>query len=159
LASVEKVTLVGIPLQGSASQIGLGNIIRLQQAFATGTLPLSFTLDVEVKNPNASVAGMSRMEWSLFLDGNPLAAGVVEQALSVPPNDGVGTLPLAVGLDLKKVFSGRSLDSMVDLAKTVAGEGAQPTRLTLQVKPSMTVGGRTVPYPGTLTVTHEFGAK
>jgi len=159
LASVGDTTLVGIRLQGGSTKIGLGSLLLLQEAFATGSLPLHITLNVEVKNPNASAAGMSRMEWVLYMDGNLLTSGILERSISIPGNNGVGTLPMDVTLDLEKVLSGKTLDSMVNLAMDVAGEGASPTRLTMQVKPSMTVGGQTIRYPGTITVTHEFGTR
>jgi hypothetical protein len=159
LASVSQTTLAEIPLQNGSAQIGVMSLLKLQKVFATGTLPLQFTLNVEVKNPNASAAGMSRVEWILLMDGNPLTNGVLVQSLSVAPNNGVGILPLQITLDLKKTLSGKSLDSMINLAKNVAGEGTQPTRLTLQVKPSMKVGGQELQYPGYVTLSHEFASK
>lgn len=159
LASVEGTTLAGISLQGDASQMGVMSLLKLQETFATGTLPLRFTLHVEVKNPNTSAAGMSQMEWTLYMDGNPLTNGVLVKSVSIAPNNGVGVLPVEVQLDLKKALSGKNLDSMINLAKNVAGEGTQPTRLTMQVKPSMTVGGQTIRYPGYISVTHEFASK
>jgi hypothetical protein len=159
LASVSQTALAEIPLQNGSAQIGVMSLLKLQKVFATGTLPLQFTLNVEVKNPNATAAGMSRMEWILLMDGNPLTNGVLVQSLSVAPNNGVGILPLQITLDLKKTLSGKSLDSMINLAKNVAGEGTQPTRLTLQVKPSMKVGGQELQYPGYVTLSHEFASK
>jgi hypothetical protein len=159
LASVEGTTLAGISLQGDASQMGVMSLLKLQETFATGTLPLRFTLYVEVKNPNTSAAGMSQMEWTLYMDGNPLTNGVLVKSVSIAPNNGVGVLPVEVQLDLKKALSGKNLDSMINLAKNVAGEGTQPTRLTMQVKPSMKVGRQELQYPGYIKVTHEFASK
>jgi hypothetical protein len=142
LASVTKTTLAGVPLQGGTIEdINLMNLAKLQSAFSSGTLPLRFTLGMEVKNPNTRPAGMSRMEWNALLDGERLTSGVLEEAFEVGAEK-TGTLPLAVILDLTKLFSGKTLDSMVGLALNVAGEGEKPTRVTLQVKPSMTVGGQ-----------------
>jgi len=159
LASVEQTTLAGVSLQGGVSQIGVMNLLKLQETFATGTLPLQFTINVEVKNPNAAAAGMSKMEWTLYMDGNPLTNGVLVKSFSVAPNNGVGVLPVEVQLDLKKTLTGKNLDSMINLAKNVAGEGTKPTRLTMQVKPSIKVGGQELQYPGYVTVSHEFASK
>ncbi len=160
LASVEKVSLAGIGLQGtSINDLGLADLARLQEAFASGSLPLNFTLNLEVQNPNASPAGMSRMEWILLIDGNQLTTGTLEKAVVFAPNGGVGILPLDVNLDLEKALSGKTMDSMVNLAMNIAGEGSKPTKLTLQVKPSMTISGQALEYPGYVTVTHEFPPK
>jgi hypothetical protein len=155
LISVERTTLAGIPLQGDA-KIGLPNLLKLERAYSSGTLPLDFTLNVEVKNPNASAAGMSRLDWILFINGERMTTGVLERSISVAPNNGLGTLPIVMALDLKKVLSGKSLDALVDLARDVAGEGTNPTKVSLQVKPSIMVGGYSLQYPSYVTVTHDF---
>lgn len=160
LASVEQTSLAGIPLQGVNGPANLGplDLLKLQSAFASGTLPLQCTLNLEARNPNGSPAGMSRMEWVLFMDGNRLTSGVLEKQVEIAPNGGTGAFPLGVSLDLLQVLSGKTLDSMVNLASNIAGEGTRPTRITLQVKPSITVGGQTVDYPGYVTVSHDFGS-
>ncbi len=158
LASVAGTTLAGIPLQGG-SNISALNLLKLQQAYSTGTLPLEFTVNVEAKNPNTSAASMSGMEWILLMDGVQMTTGLLQKPVSIPPNNGVGTIPMGIGLDLKKTLSGKSLDAMTNMALSVAGEGAKPTKLSLQVKPQMTVLGQILRYPGYVTVTHEFPAQ
>lgn len=159
LASVQNTSLAGVPIQSaSKGELNPLTLLKVQQAFSTGTLPLQFTLNIEAKNPNASSAGMSRLEWIALVDGSQLTSGVLEQTVTIPPNGGVGTLPLVVHLDLKKALSGKSLDSLLNLALNIAGEGQQPTHVTLKLKPSIRVGTQTLLYPDYVTVDHQFGA-
>jgi len=159
LASVSQTTLAGVPIQGGTiSDLNLPTLFKLRAAFSGGALPLQFALNLEVRNPNASPAGLSRMQWTLMMDGNALTSGALVEPFQVGPNQ-VGDLPIYMSLDLKQALSGKTLDSMVNLAMAVAGEGTHPTRLTLQVKPSLTVAGQTVEYPGELTVTQTFPGK
>jgi hypothetical protein len=134
------------------------NALTLQSDFSSGILPLQFTLNLEAKNPNSSQAGMSRMEWILFIDGNQMTQGVLEKEVDIPGNGGIGTFPLVMNLDLFKVLSGKALDSMINLGLNIAGEGTKPTHVTLQVKPSINVGGQTIDYPGYVTVSKDFGS-
>jgi len=161
LASVSKVSLLGIPLAGKAriTDFNLLDAAKLQRALSGGSLPLDLTLDLEVRNPNLSKASLSGMEWTLLLDGGELTKGRMEKPLTVPGKGGVSPLPLAVTLDLNKVLSGKNFDSMLNLALNIAGEGSKPTRLTMKVKPSISVAGQTIPYPGTLSVGAAFGGK
>jgi hypothetical protein len=161
LASVSDVSLLGIPLKGKTrvADFNLLDAAKLQRALAGGSLPLKLTLEVEVKNPNASKASLSGMEWTLLLDGGQFAKGRMEKPVTVPPNGGVRPLPLSVTVDLNQTLSGRNFDSMLNLALNIAGEGSKPTRLTMKVKPSVTVAGQGIPYPGTLSVGHTFGGK
>src|SRR5260221_2884638 len=72
LESVEGTTLGGIPIQGvtQVSDLGFVNLAKLQTLLSGGTLPLEFTLNIEVKNPNSSVAAMNKLAWILYLDDN-----------------------------------------------------------------------------------------
>jgi len=159
LASVDQVSLVGIPLALGASTADITpmNLLKLQSGLTQGTLPLQFNVNVEAKNPNSSPAGMSRMEWILFLDGNRMTSGLLDKEVDIEAR-ATGNVPLTVSLDLTKVLSGQALDSMVNLALNIAGEGTHPTHISLQVKPSITVQGQTLDYPGYITLNQDFGA-
>lgn len=161
VASVTDVSLAGISLQPgmSYSDINPLNLIQVQSALSSGTLPLQFTLNLEARNPNSSPAGMSRMVWMFFMDGNQLAQGVLEKQVEIPGNGGTGVFPLAVKLDLVQVLSGQALNSMVNLALNIAGQGSQPTRVTLKIKPSIMVGSQTLDYPDYVTINHDFSSQ
>jgi hypothetical protein len=159
LVSVEKVKLAGVPLQGAqVSDISIINMAKLTAAFAGGSLPLHFTLNLEAKNPNSSPAGMNKMEWIALMDDSELTSGLLEKAVEIPAN-GTGAIPLVVGVDLKNILSGKSLNSLINLALNIAGEGTSPSKLTMKLKPSMTVAGQELVYPDYVTVSHEFGSK
>lgn len=159
IASLGNTRLAGVPLQGGEpGDLNLPDLARIQSAFSSGTLPLRFTLNLEVKNPNSSPAGLSRMEWVAFVDDQRLTSGSLEKSVTIPPRGGVGTLPLEVALDLKQTMSGKTLDSLIRLALNVAGQGSEPSKMKLEIKPSITVEGRAIDYPGVITVTREYGA-
>jgi hypothetical protein len=159
LVSVDKTTLAGVPIQGAQrSDISVLNMAKLTAAFASGKLPLNFTLNLEAKNPNDSAAGMNKMAWIAYLDDSELTNGMLEKAVDIPAN-GVGDIPLVVGLDLKDLMTGKTLNSMINLALNVAGEGTNPSKLTMKVKPSIQVGGQELAYPDYVTVSHEFASK
>lgn len=157
--SVEKTAVAGIQVQGleSVSDIPLLELAKLRSVLATGKLPLTFILNLEAKNPNTADAGMNKFEWILLMDGNEMTTGLMEKAVEIPAKR-VGTIPLVVSFDLRKVLSGKTLDSMLNLALNIAGEGTKPTRLSLKLKPSIKVEGQELDYPGYITVTHEFSS-
>ena len=158
LVSVENQTLAGIRIAGKRSprDFGLRDAARFGTAVAGGALPLAFTLNVEVRNPNAGAAAMNRMAWILLIDDIEMTRGEVEARVEVPPN-GTAPLPLAMEVDLRQVMTGQSLDAMVNLAFNVAGEGTRPTRVSLRVRPSIMVAGQSMDFPDYITVTAEYG--
>src|SRR5579859_1870079 len=137
LASVEGTSLAGVPIQGitQPSDIGLMDMAKLQSAFFGGALPLQFTLDIEVRNPNSSTAAMNKMAWILYLNDDELTSGLLNQRVEIPQG-GVGTIPMAISLDLRQVLSGKALDSILNLALAIAGEGNKPTKVSMRMKPS-----------------------
>jgi hypothetical protein len=161
LASVEGTTLADVPIQGikKISDINLMDMVKLRGVFSGGALPVHFILNLEVKNPNSSSAGMNKFQWLLYMDDTHLTSGLLEKRVEIGPNGAVGNVPLAVTLDLRKVLSGKTLDSMMNLALNIAGEGTKPTRLTIKIKPSILVAGQELEYPDYVTVSHEFTAE
>lgn len=160
LGSVDKTTLAGVSLQGrkQASDINIQELLGLRQAFATNKFPLKFTLNIEVKNPNGSPAGISRFEWILLMDDRELTRGLFDKPVEIPAKQ-KGAIPLEITLKLQKLLAGKTLDSMVNFGLNIAGEGNKPTRLSLKVKPSLQIAGQTLSYPDWITVTHEFPSK
>jgi hypothetical protein len=153
--------VAGINIQGKTklSDISPLTLLKLQGVLSGGSLPLDFTLNLEGKNPNDSPAGLGHFAWILDMDGNQLTTGTMDKSFEIPANGGTSPIPLAVTLDLRKVLSGKNLDSMLNLALNVAGEGTKPTHLTLKLKPSVQVAGQDLDYPGYITLTQEFGGK
>ncbi|MCS6988194.1 MAG: LEA type 2 family protein [Chloroherpetonaceae bacterium] len=160
LATVENLTLAGINVQRvkSARDLSIADAARFAMALSQSMLPLNFTLNVDVKNPNAETASLNRMEWRLFIDDIELLNGVVENKVSVAGNGGVSTLPLQLSVDLKKALSGRSGEAIGNFALNLAGEGNRPTRFMLRIKPTIDVLGYPIEYPDYFDVRTEFTA-
>ncbi len=158
LSTVENLSLAGVDVQQKKklSDLTFTDAARVTSAFATGTLPLSLTLNVQVKNPNAAQASMNKLEWILLIDGIEMVSGVNQNRVNVPANGGVATLPLRISVDLNKALSGKSKDAILNFGFNLAGLGNQPTRITLKAKPSIVVGNQTLDYPGYLSVENEF---
>jgi len=158
LVSVENTSLAGIQIQGKRSvrDFGVRDALKFAAATAGRTLPLEFTLNIEVNNPNTETAAMNRLAWILLVDGQEMTRGELGQRVEIAPG-GASPLPIQIGLDLRQALSGQSKEAMINLAFNVAGEGTHPTRITLKAKPSIMVGGQSIDFPDYITVNTEFG--
>jgi len=159
LASVTDIKVAGINFQkvDSKSDLGLTALPKITQAFSSNKLPLTLTLNLDVKNPNTTGAAMNALEWILLIDDVQMVAGSVNDKVDVAAN-GVSSLPIKIEIDLKQALSGKSFDSMLNFAFNLAGEGNKPTRFLLKAKPSVNVGSYTLKYPGYIDVQTEFTA-
>ncbi len=154
LKNVENVTLAGVNVQNIQSLSGLSiiDVGALTAAVAGGSLPLSFTLNVNAKNPNASPAGMTKLDWILFIDDIEMTKGLLNKNVTIPANNGTAVIPVQMKVDLKKVLSNRTGDALLNFGLNLAGSGGKPTRVTLKAKPTISIGGYSLDYPGYLTI-------
>lgn len=159
LATVENTMLAGVNVQQikSVADLNLSQAARITTAYASGALPLSLTVNIDVKNPNATTASMNSMEWIMLIDDKEIVDGVVNDRIEISPNGGISKLPIRISTDLRKVLSNMPADQAVKMGLGLSGSGNKPTRITLKVKPSILVGQTVLKYPGYIRVNHEFG--
>ncbi|MDD3739576.1 MAG: hypothetical protein PHP31_09835 [Lentimicrobiaceae bacterium] len=149
LNDVSNLTLANVNFQNvkSASDISIADYARLTNAIFQGNLPLSFTLNVGVKNPNNQKAGVTALDWILFIDDIEMTRGILSQSYTINANS-IGTIPVNMNFDLKQVLSGKSGEAVLNFAYNLLDVGNKPTRFMLKLKPTINVAGFPVEYPG-----------
>jgi hypothetical protein len=161
LESVQHLNLAGIDVQNvrAISDLNLLDAGKLLNAVAANQFPLDFTLNVEAKNPNPANAGITKIDWILLIDDIEMTKGFLDKAITIPGNNATAIIPMGIHVDLKKALSGKSADAILNFGLNLAGTGNKPSRFTLQMKPTITVGGFPLTYPGYINVRTEFGSK
>ncbi len=154
---VDQVKLAGIPLRDGMSYNDLNAIqlMSLTSAVMRRDLPLDFTLMVKVDNPNDKPAAMSRMDYTIFVDGLEIISGAFNERYDVPAG-GSAIVPMRLQLELFQAMSGETGDALVNLAFKLTGDESRPSELMFRVKPYINVGGRQLAYPGYLNVKHSL---
>lgn len=160
LESVQHLNLAGINVQNvnQISDLSMFDAAKLASAVASKQFPLDFTLNIEAKNPNTATAGMTRIDWILLIDDLEMTRGVLDQQITIPANNGTAIIPMQMHIDLQKALSGKNTDAVINFGMNLAGAGNKPSRFTLQMKPTISVGGFPISYPGYLNVKTEFGS-
>jgi hypothetical protein len=160
LQSVQQLNLAGINVQNvkKLSDLNYMDAAKLAAAVATQQFPLDFTLNIEAKNPNTSAAGMTKIDWILLIDDIEMTQGILDKQVTIPANNGSAIIPMQIHVDLKKALSGKGADAIINFGMNLAGAGNQPTRFTLKMKPTITVNGFPITYPGYLSVKTEFSS-
>ncbi|MHC1706632.1 MAG: hypothetical protein AB9842_03805 [Bacteroidales bacterium] len=158
LKNVEGLKLAGVNVQNTQalSSLNLTDMAKLTAALTGGTLPLSFTLNVQGKNPNSTAAGMNKLEWILYIDDIEMTKGILNQQITIPAKNGIAVIPLQMNVDLKKVLKNKTGDALLNFAMNLAGANGKPTRFMLKAKPTITVSGYKLDYPGYLTVKAQY---
>lgn len=154
-SSISGLTLAGINLQNanSLSSLTASSAANLLAAFSTssGSLPLNFTLNLDVTNPNLQTALLNGLGYILEIDGVEMTTGFLNQTLQVGSNQTV-KLPINMSFDLKQAMSGQSLDAIKNLAFNFAGIGSKSSNVTFKLQPSINIGGQTLKSPAYIPI-------
>jgi hypothetical protein len=128
------------------------DIGRITVAVARRDVPLAFTVNVRASNPaeNATTASLVRLAWTLFLDGKETISGAVDTVVALPPGEAT-LVPLGVRLNLAEFVDGPAED-LLNLALSVAGLDADPTRITLRALPTVDTPIGPIRYPAPITI-------
>ncbi len=156
--TLENPELVGVDVSriNSFSDIGFADMGIITASIMKGVLPLSFTLNIEAKNPNPATAALNKLEYIAFIDDVQIASGELNQRVQIPANGGIATIPLRLNTDLIEILKKDSRQALVNFGLNLADAGNRPTRVSIKVKPTILVGAMEIIYPGYFTVKYDF---
>lgn len=153
--SITGLTISGINVSNGLSLTTIPKITSILSGSAS-SIPMNFTLNLDVNNPNQTEAMLKGMQYIISVDDIEFTTGSMSQALNI----GAGktqTLPLSIGVDLASLMKSNSKDAVVGITKNFLGIGNKKSTVKLQVKPSFNVGGSTITSPMYIPVTFSFG--
>lgn len=159
VGQVDGFQINGISISGKSklSDFNPLDLINLSAAFAKGSLPASFVLNVEAKNPNDGTGGyqksdatLQNFKWRLFLDDKETVSGELDQPVTVPGTGNVTNIPVRINLDLVKFFEDRGYESIVNLALALGGTKGSSSKITLFATPTVSSPFGNITYPGEL---------
>lgn len=153
LQRVHGLQLAGVPIEriGSFEELGGSEVLRLGLALSEGELPLELTLDVGAANPTDNPeARLLGMDWTLLLDGRETISGALDREIRMPAGE-TTTVPVGARLDLLEFFDG-GLEELVDLAAGLTGVSGEPTRIRMEVTPTVETALGPIRYPRPLVL-------
>ncbi len=160
--SLTGVSVAGINVSQGLSLLDAPKILNLLSGNAA-TIPVGCTVNLDVANPNATDAILNGMDYTLAIDGIDFTSGSVSQQLAISPG-ATGTLPLAMTFDIATLLKGESRDAVVGVVRNLAGlsglgavSSDEPSKVTLGIRPSFNVAGRTVTSPVMIPVSFSLG--
>lgn len=153
--SISGLSVSGINLSNGLSITAIPKITSILSGTAT-SIPMNFTLNLDVKNPNQSEALLHGLQYIISIDGIQFTTGSLNKTLSIASGQSQ-TLPLSIGFDLATLMKGESKDAVIDIAKNFIGIGSKKSNVTVQLKPSFKVGNSMVASPVYIPVKFSFG--
>lgn len=151
--SVNQIQMLGVNLsKGMTKQdLNVSQLLSLTNALMNRSLPVSFNVNVDVKNPNPIAASMTKMDYIVSLNGKEVINTTMNNSVNVPANS-TSMVSIPITTDLFQLFSNESADAIVNLAFKLAGASSDPVNVELKVKPYININGQQLPYPNYITL-------
>jgi hypothetical protein len=159
VGNVNGFEINGVPLTGKSKlgDFGAIDLLKLTSGFAQGSLPASFVLNVDAKNPNDGTGGYKKSDatiqnfkWRLFLDDKETISGELNEPLVVPGTGEISVIPLKINIDLMKFFKDKGYESIVNLALALGGAQGSSSKITVYATPTVSTVFGNITYPGEL---------
>lgn len=132
---------------------------KITTSYLSGNLPLDFTLNLEGTNPNTSEARLAQFDWILKIDDVQITTGTNGNEYAIPANDGTVIMPLKISVNLLDVLNSEAKDALLNFGLNLADASGKPTRVSVQIKPTVYVSSVPITYPGYITLGTEFGGE
>lgn len=153
--SISGLTISGMNLSNGISAAYIPRITSILTGSAT-SIPLDFTINLDVNNPNQSAAIFNGMSYILNIDGVQFTTGSVNHSMNIAAGQ-TQNLPLTVGVDLAALMKNESKDAVTNIAKNFLGIGSKKSEVNLQIKPTFMIGNVPVQSPVYIPVSFSFG--
>jgi len=141
LDRVSDVQLAGIDLThvDSPDQLNMFQLARATLALSREDLPLDLTVHLKSENPMANkvAATLTKLEWTLILDGRDTVSGLLDDKVELPAGNATD-IPVHLSLNMFQFFDEKPALDMLDLALAIAGEnGRMPRGVALRIRPTI----------------------
>lgn len=153
--SISNLSVSGMNVNNGLSLTSVAAVTSILTGTAN-SIPLNFTLNLNVDNPNQSTAMLRGMQYIVSIDGIQFTTGSMNQTLSIASGQRQ-VLPLTIGVDLATLMKNNSKDAVVDIAKNIIGIGSKESTVSLQIKPSFMVNNSVMTSPVYIPVSFTFG--
>jgi LEA14-like dessication related protein len=160
--TIQGITLAGVDVQKIKNyrELNLVDAGKVTANIVKGRLPLSFVINVQIKNPGTNLAAVNKLEWIALINDVEISKGNLSKRLEIAANGGTATLPVAISSDLVKILGKDNREKLWDFAFGLSNDNNEPSRkVTLKVKPTIMIGKASFTYPGYIKLNHDFSAE
>lgn len=155
--SITNLTVSNMNLSNGISAIQIPQALAILSGRAS-SIPLNFTLNIDVNNPNATQAAFQSMQYIIQIDDVEFTNGRLLQPFSVNPGE-TKQLPIEIGVDVVTLMSNNSQSAILNIVKNFIGIGNDKSNVTVQLKPTFNIGGSQITSPVFIPITFSFGGK
>lgn len=151
LNSISEIWVNNISFDGKQSLMDFSpaEVASISKGLMTD-MPIIFTANVKIDNPNKQKAELSALEWVLLIKDVEVANGIVDEKVKIGANQSV-TIPLDVqtNTSILKKFSMNEIKSIIF---NISSSKGFPQNTTLKVKPAIKIGSKLIKAPNYFSI-------
>lgn len=155
--SISGVSISGMNISNGLSVTSIPKLTSILSGTAS-SIPLKFTVNLDVKNPNNSAAMLNGLQYIISVDDIQFTTGTLDQTLNIAAGQ-TQVLPLSIAVDLATLMKNNSKDAIVNIAKNITGISSQKSNVSVQLKPTFMIGSVPVTSPVYFPVNFMLGGK
>ena len=149
IKSIQEMTIAGTPLEKIAKNgnLDLGSLPGIAIAALQKNIPLDAIINLEITNPTESKASIDEFDYIILFENKELANGTVNQQISVPSKE-TSVVPIQIKGEVYNMIFGNDKA----LLNFLLGDNSSKANFTIKVKPTLTVAGQKIKYPGYISI-------
>ena len=150
---LDKINMLGINIHKNMqlSDLNAAQVINVTNSLMNKKLPVTFNVNLDVKNPNSIAASLGKMDYIISLNNKEVISSTFTQGFSIAPNS-KGQIAIPISTDLFQLFSSETKDAVLNLAFKLAGAKSEPVNLGVKVKPYIKINNQSLAYPDYITI-------
>ena len=159
--SLSNIQIAGMNL-GNASNISVSNLASIATILAGGstrqTIPFSMTLNMDVTNPNNTIAFLDALDYSILINEMEFVEGKMDVPIRIDPGQ-TSLVSIPISVDLKSLMNRYSQERVTNEMSAFLGITPKETSVTVKLWPKLTVGNTLIKVPAAIPVVFNFGGK
>jgi len=155
--SISKLVISDINLSDGLSPLMIPKVLAILSGNAS-SIPMNFTLNLDVKNPNSGAAAFQSLLYMISIDDVNFTTGNFNQPFQVEAGE-TKLLPMTIGVDIAELMKNNSRSAIEKIVKNFVGLSDTASKVTVQLKPSFKVGEQIFTSPIYIPVNFTFGGK
>jgi len=154
---------ISISAKNQLSDFSPTELLKLVQALTNKKLYASFTLNVDVLNPNAEKNSdnlnlqIVSFPWELFLNDRKIVTGNIQEPLTIAGNQSNEDLGIKISVNLFELLNSNNINEILKAALELGGKNSSTNKVALFAQPVIGTFIGNISYPEQIKIVdYEF---
>lgn len=161
IQSAQDYEILGIDITRKKSLRDFSSVemLKLTSGLLQGSMPLTFKINIEAKNPNDGTGGypatdlsIQSFPWRLYLNDKETLNGNIENPVLVPGKGEASIIPINIEFDIVKSIKEKNLDDILAFVLQIGGMEGSTSHIKLITKPVIGTPLGNIEYPDQITI-------